>query len=432
MAKSSESPKSYGLFHPFYNWMKGIFRFIGVIGKNFFRDNCYDKASALAFYSALSIVPVLAVMFGIAQGFGFGKDLEANISDQFFQQAEVKDKLIQFAHSWLQNVEGGVIAGVGTLILLWSVISLLISVESSLNEIWKINTGRRFLQKIRDYLTVIFIAPLIFVASSSINFYLVSQVTATARSNVFVEQLSPYLLFFLSLFPLFLIWILFTFVYIFVPNTRVYFREAAIAGVIAGTAFQLWQWLYIKFQLNVTTYGAVYGSFAAVPLFLIWLQVSWIIVLAGAEIAVEMENGFFMRNRKPQILPVKTAALWVVYSCADAFAKAEPPMTDLDLKNQLGIPLNHLHRILEVLCKNRIISEVSLGGETLGYQPAQAIQNITPQLVGDAIDKLDEIPAHVTENAELEKIEQLVSEMNKPSSHSFGNKSLYSILSSKA
>ena len=382
----------------FLGWLKGMFHFGVDIFRNFLRDNCYEKASALAFYSALSIVPVLAVVLGIAHGFGFGNDLESDLSNQFFQQPEVKDKLLEFAHSWLQNVEGGVIAGVGTLILLWSVISLLISVESSLNDIWKIKNGRTFFQKIRDYLMVVIIAPLIFVASSSISIYLLGQVTKSAEGNVFFETLSPVLLFFLGLFPLFLMWILFTFLYLFIPNTKVYFREALIAGLLAGTAFQLWQWLYIKFQLNVTTYNTVYGSFAAVPLFLIWLQVSWMIVLLGAEIAVEIENGFFMSNRNPRFLTFKEAALLVMQKCTEVFAKGEPPLNDLQLKKQLGIPLDHMHTLLEVLHKDHLLSAVALEDGSLGYQPAQSAKNITPELVNEACDKLQQVPIYRSES----------------------------------
>ena len=367
------------------------------ISKKFFQDNCYEKASALAFYSALSIVPVLAVVLGIAHGLGFGNDLESDLSTQFFPQPEVKDKLLEFAHSWLHHVEGGVIAGVGTLILLWSVISLLISVEGSLNDIWKIQQGRTFFQKIRDYLMVIIIAPLIFVASSSITIYLIGQVAKTAEGNVFFETVSPLLLFFLSLFPVFLMWILFTFIYLFIPNTKVYFREALIAGLIAGTAFQFWQWIYIKFQVNVTTYNTVYGSFAAVPLFLIWLQVSWMIVLAGAEVAVEIENGFFMGSRKPTLVTFKEAALLVMQRCAEAFSKGSLPLTDLQLKQNLGIPLDHLHPVLDVLHKNHLLSTVALEDGNMGYQPAQAAKNITPQLVFEACDTLNQVPVYRTE-----------------------------------
>lgn len=248
----------------FYSWIKCIFNFIMDVVNSFIDDDYYGKASALAFYSILSIAPTLAVLFGIAQGFGFGKALESEISTQVFQQPEVAEKLIQFANSWLQSVKGGVIAGVGTIILLWSVISLLISIEGTLNGIWKIKKGRSYALKIRDYLTVLFIAPLFFVVSSSMNIFLITQLTQNTKDNVFLETVSPFILSVLNLFPFFLAWVLFTFIYAFIPNTKVYLHAAVIAGVIAGTAFQFWQWIYIQFQLNLSSYGVIYGSFEAI------------------------------------------------------------------------------------------------------------------------------------------------------------------------
>lgn len=408
--------------------IKSIFHFFYDIVVSFFNDDCYTKASALAFYSLLSIVPVLAVLFGIAKGFGFGDALEVEITTQFFQQPEVSHKLIEFAHSSLQNLKGGVIAGWGTIILLWSVISLLVSVESSLNDIWKVKSGRSLTYKIRDYLTVLFIAPLFFVAASSINIYLITQITEKAQSYEIVEVVSPILLFGLRLFPFFLIWILFTFVYVFIPNRKVYLRDAIIAGVIAGTFFQLWQWVYIHFQVMLTSYGAIYGSFAALPLFLIWLQVSWLIVLSGAEISVALENNFFLNYYKTRPLSFKTAALLIVYNCAEAFAQGIAPLTDLQLSRKLGISLIDIHQILEILYEKKIISEVSVDG-TVGYQPARAIQDITLQLVCNAIDRSHEISAHIEDPSKLDKIEEIMSEMDKKTDELLKNQSLYSLVS---
>lgn len=423
-----KTPPTHTKSNLFYNVFEPLFRFIFDVVKNFINDDCYAKASALAFYSLLSLVPTLAVIFGIAQGFGIGKALETEISTQFLGQREVTDKLIEFAHSWLKSVQGGVIAGVGTVVLLWSVISLLVSIESSLNEIWKIKKGRSFAHKIRDYLTIFFIAPIFFVTSSSINIYLITQITQTAKSNIFLEAVSPFLLFVLNLFPFFLVWVLFTFIYVFIPNTKVNFREAIISGIIAGTAFQLWQGLYIQFQINVSNYGAIYGSFAALPLFMIWLQVSWLIVLAGAEIAVELENGLYLRNKSLKALPINTCALLIVYYCAEAFSNEKPPLTDLQLARKLGISLNHAHTILEALSKDHILIETSYANDTFGYQPARPLQDITIQMIYDAIDKSHEIQASVQDTKDLQKFEDIIIEMKKTETNSLKNKSIYSLI----
>jgi membrane protein len=408
--------------------MKEIFFSVSQITDSFRKDDCYAKASSLAFYSLLSIVPLLAVIFGIAQGFGFEKALHEELSMIFFQQHEVNDKLTQFATSWLQNVKGGVIAGVGTIVLFWGVISLLNNIENSFNQIWKIRIGRSYVIKIRDYLTLLIIAPLFFVTASSINIYLITQITETAQNYSFLQAVSPFLLFLLKLFPFFLIWCLFTFMYIFTPNTKVNFYDAFIAGLLAGTAFQIWQWIYIHFQIKISAYGAIYGSFAALPLFLVWLQFSWLIILGGAEIAANIKNGIYLLKRKQQPIPAKIVGLMIVYWCVKSFANAESPPTELELQRKLGISLNDLQVMLETLTKNHILSETSFADNSMGYHPARSIEDITIQMVCDAIEQTHEIPASIEDKIELHKMENLTSKNQMTSDSS---KSFYSLVKNK-
>jgi membrane protein len=371
--------------------------------RGFIEDDCYSKASALTFYTLLSVVPVLAVLIGIAKGFGFEHALESEISSHFYEQQEVVDKLIQFAYSWLKSAQGGVIAGVGTAALLWSVFGLLNNIETALNAIWKTSIPRPYTRKISDYLAAMLIAPIFLVTSSGITVFLSTQLLH-AQENILVEAVSPLLTLLIKMIPFVLIWCLFIFVYLFMPNTKVFLRSAAIAGILAGTAFQIWQYVYIKFQIGVSSYGAIYGSFAALPLFLIWLQVSWLILLAGAELAFEIENDLFVPVRTRDSFPEKTIALMITYRCIEAFIKGKPPHTDRSLSHELGLSLNHMHMILEALQKARILTTISYRDKTIGYQPARAVDSITMQLVCDAIEKSHEIMASPANNTQMEKI----------------------------
>lgn len=408
--------------------IKRIFRVMVDAARGFVNDDCYSKASALTFYSLLSIVPLLAVLFGIAKGFGFERPLELEIRDKFFEQKEITEKLIEFAYSWLNNVKGGVIAGVGTAVLLWSVLGLLNNIETALNAIWKTRNSRSYTRKLSDFLATLVICPIFFVAVSSLNVFITTHITETAQSNVLVEAVSPYILFILKFFPYFLSWLLFTFVYLFMPNTRVYASAAILAGIIGGTFFQLWQWAYIKFQIGVASYGAIYGSFAALPLFLVWLQISWIIFLAGAEIAVEIENDLFIPLRKPRPLGIKAAALFITYRCVEAFTKSKPPITDHQLAQELGMSLNHVQILLEALQNERILSEVSAESDkTAGYQPARAIQTITMKRVCDAIDASNDIPACYDDSQEMDRIKEYLEDTSKLLAEPSHNPVLYSI-----
>lgn len=396
--------------------------------QGFIEDDCYSKASALTFYSLLSVVPVLAVLFGIAKGFGFDKAMEAEIRERFLEQPEVSEKLIEFAYSWLQSVQGGLIAGVGTVILLWSVLGLLNNIETALNSIWKTRFARSYTRKLSDYLATMIICPIFFVTSSSINLFLSTRISETAHENIVFEAISPVLLSILKLFPFFLSWVLFTFVYLFMPNTKVYFRSAIIAGVLAGTTFQLWQWIYIRFQIGASSYGAIYGSFAALPLFLVWLQISWLILLAGAEVAFELENDLFVPSRNVVPIASKAAALLITYRCIESFVLGQPPQTDRSLSHELGMSLNHLQVLLEALQKENILSAVSYRDKTIGYQPARSIESITFMRVCQAIEKNNELIASLQETPQLDKIRAYLQESELSLEKASDNQPIYSAL----
>lgn len=417
-----------GSYTPSSSLWKRILRALYDAARGFIEDDCYAKASALTYYTLLSIVPILAILFGIAKGFGFENTLKQEIMYQFSDQQELMDKMIQFAYSWLQNAQGGVIAGIGTIALLWSVLGLLNNIETSLNAIWKTPSSRSYSRKISDYLATIVICPIFFVTSSSITVYLITQITQTAHSNIIVEAVSPLLLSILKLSPFFLSWTLFTFIYLFMPYVKVYLRSALIAGIIGGTVFQFWQWIYIKFQVGASSYGAIYGSFAALPLFLIWLQASWIILLAGAELAFEIENDLFVPFRHLIPISSKAVALLVTFRCIEAFVKGQPPQTDQSLAQELGISLNHLHVILEALQKEHILSAVSFRDKTIGYQPAQAIESLTFTKVCDAIDKNNELLASVKESKALDKIQNYLAQTNTLIEKAPNNQPLYSAM----
>ncbi len=258
--------------------------------REFDKDKCSLHASALTFFSLLSIVPVFAMAFGIAKGFGLDAMLHERLMALDGQQ-EVIQKVVQFSESMLQNTKGGVIAGVGILLLFWSVIQVLQNIERSFNHIFAVKKDRPFDRKLADYLTIMLICPVLVILSGSVTVFISTQVTNilnhTGQAGAFV---GPYMLKLLSFLPYAIFWLLLTFLYIVMPNTRVKKRSAFFGAVVAGTLYQLIQVLYIKSQMVASNLGAVYGSFAALPLFLIWMQLSWQIVLYGAELAFAHQN----------------------------------------------------------------------------------------------------------------------------------------------
>lgn len=354
-------------------------------------DDCSAKASALTFYSLLSIVPVLAVAFGIAKGFGFEKHLEKEIMEKFLDQKEVADKLISFAYNTLQNTQSGLIAGVGLIVLFWSVLKLLSNIESSFNAIWKVQKPRSWSRRLSDYLAMMVFCPIFFAASSSLSVFIVTQFVYYSKENGIWETVSPYILLAFHIFPLVLSWLLFTAIYYIMPNTKVPFKAAFTAGIVAGTAYQIVQWIYIQFQVGLASYGAIYGSFAALPLFLIWLNFSWLIALAGAEIAYHIEDDQAQASIKHGVFQQQTDArvlgLLVMQQCLQSFLKGKAPPSIPTLAQRVGTAVLVVRRLVQKLLDSGLLVEVHWRDGSSGrYQPGRDLNTITFKSVCDALD----------------------------------------------
>ena len=374
-------------------------RIVILAVRGFFEDNCLLRASSLTFYSLLSIVPVVAMAFGIAKGFGFQKLLEQQLFEKFPGQEEVMIQIVRYAHSLLENTKGGMIAGIGLVFLFWSVIKLLGNIERSFNAIWYINKPRTFGRKFGDYLSIIIFSPLLVILSSSVTLFITTQISLITEKISLLGIFNPVIFFILKLLPYCLVWILFIFTYIVMPNTKVYFSSGFISGVIAGTIFQVVQWAYIFFQVGVARYNAIYGSFAALPLFLIWVQLSWFIVLFGAEISFAYQNvdtyEFEPDCRNISHTFKKLVSLQITHFVIKAFSTGEKPPTTSEITQTLEVPIRLVRQIVNELVKGGIFSyaETNEDNERF-YQPARDINRMTIKSIIDALEGIgvDNIP----------------------------------------
>jgi len=393
-------------------------RIVLLAVRGFDEDKCFLRASALTFYSILSIVPIVAMAFGIAKGFGFEKLLEKRLLESFTGQEEVMMRVINFSHSLLENTKGGMIAGIGVVILFWTVIKVLSNIERSFNDIWGIKKARTFVRKFSDYFSIMLICPLLIIISSSITVFITTQVKLITEKIVLLGMFSPVIYFFLAFLPYCMIWVLFTFVYILLPNAKVNFGAAILAGVIAGTMFQVVQGAYITFQVGVAKYNAIYGSFAALPLFLVWLQISWLIVLFGAEISFAHQN-VETYEFEPDCLQAsysfkRLLSLRIANLLIKNFSKGEKPFTAAQISHTIEIPIRLVNQILYELVQSGIISEVkSEEDKEVAYQPALAIEKFTISFVIDNLEKSgsDDIP--VTKSNELDKLSKCLTAFNE-------------------
>ena len=357
-------------------------RIIMLALRGFSEDKVQLRASALTFYSLLSVVPTLAMIFGIAKGFGFQNKLEGELINGFKGHEEALNWIVNMARNYLENVKGGLIAGIGLIVLFWTVMGLLTNIERSFNGIWQVKKSRPFVRKLTDYLSIMLIAPIFLFVTSSANVFITSQIDVITTEVAFLGHIKPVINFSLHFIPYFLIWFLLTIVYMAMPNTKVTFSSALVGGIIAGTLVQLSQWGYVYFQIGVSKYNAIYGSFAALPLFLIWLQVSWLIVLLGAEISFAKQNvsryeyGYDSLNISYKLKSILT--LLVANYVIKIFAKGDTPFTSFQLSRELKIPVGIVRSITFELTEAGIFSETVIQNpKEKAYQPGRDIHTIT-------------------------------------------------------
>jgi membrane protein len=387
-----------------------IFRILILAFKGFFRHDCAQKASGLTYFTLISIIPTLAMAFGIAQGFGFKETLEREIESQLSGQAEVSKWIIDFAEKYLDSTKGGVIAGIGFALLLYALMRVLGSIESAFNDIWDIHRPRSFVRKFSDYLSLMIIALLFVISSSSMIVFVRHQFDISFLFGL-AGPLFGYII------PYFLIWLVFTFMLYIIPNTNVKFSSALIGGVLSGTAFQLLQFFYIKFQVSLSTLNPIYGSFAAFPIFLIWLNSSWLIVLFGAELSFATQNvknyeyEFDTKNisysYKKQIL------ILISHFVVKQFQLEKRAPTMADIAFELKLPIRLITDSINELRAAKILVEVVIeNNHEIGYMPSIDMNKLT---VGYVLNKIEEkgnsdFVSH--QNIEMNHIKSLLHDMN--------------------
>lgn len=332
-----------------------------VISVNrFVGDACMVSASALTFYSVLSFIPIVALVLGIAKGFGVGKVLEQQIREQTFTDPQVMDFVVQFANHALENTKGGLITGLGIMILLWSVIKVLGNTELAMNRIWGIKRGRKLTRKFSDYLSVMFIAPILLTLISGINVFLTSNLQTIAVEEGFLRYASSLIIWLVNVLPYLLVWFLFVFLYMYMPATPVKFKYAILAGIIAGTVYQVMQWFYIRFQIGVSSYNAIYGSLAALPLLLVWLQLSWSIVLWGTELCYIFRNRHCMYlnslDRESRWIENVGQAVKILKYISDEYMQNKGGVTLGQISKKLKISTSKLQIVLHELVEKSVLA----------------------------------------------------------------------------
>lgn len=347
-----------------------------------------NAAAALTYSTLLAIVPILAVVFAIARGFGYNKYIETWFREAFQSQPQAADVLIGFVNSYLVHTKSGVFLGVGLLFMLYTVLMLISNIEAAFNGIWQVKKQRSLFRTFTDYLAMLLLFPILIVLTSGISIFMATAVDLLPD----LVLLGPVKRFLIALLPYALMSSVFIGLYVFMPNTHVRVRNVIVPGILAGVAMQWLQLFYINSQIWVSSYNAIYGSFAALPLFMLWVQISWTICLFGAELCYTNQNlEYYDYNTKTSDISHRYRMMMcaMMMSCiCKRFDKGLKPYSAMELREETNIPIRIVNDLLYSLIDAQLVMEVSSDekGEQPKYVPAESVENLS---VGIMIDRLE-------------------------------------------
>lgn len=349
---------------------------VALVVEDFATNKCLLRSAALTYYSMLSIVPLLALTFALLKAFGVQNVLQPLI----IEKLNVGDgEAVRMIMGYIDNTQVGKMGAFGLLFLLIAVISLLTNVEKTFNHIWGVSDVRPLLRRFADYLSVILVGPVLIISAISM--------TSSLASNSLVQKLlemqlvGSVILLLFKVAPFVFMWLAFTVLYVFMSNTKVEWRAAFIGGVFGGTLWQLAQWAYVNFQVGVAKYNAIYGTMAALPIFMVWLYLSWMIVLFGLEVTYAKQNlrtsGRDLRGVEVSRNSYEQVAMILMVTLAEQFSCGKPPLSQEQLAEQLFIPPRLCRSILRLLVSIGVVSEICSRLGRYSYQLGRSAENLT-------------------------------------------------------
>lgn len=354
----------------------------------FFRQELYFRAAGLTYATLLATIPILAIVFAISRGFGFNKLIEEEIRKNFRAEPQITNEIIGFVNSYLVHTRSGIFIGAGILLLFWTLISLTSNIEQTFNQIWQVKHPRSPFRVLTDYTAVFFLMPLFFVITGGLSIF----VSQMSRELPDFLLLNSFLQLCITLSPFILSGLIFTGLYMFMPNTHVNWLSATKSGFLAGTVFQFLQYFYIHSQLWVTSYNAIYGSFAALPLFMLWIQFSWYICLFGAQLSFvdqHIEHFFHGRGDSPTLSRRyhDFLCLLILSFICKRFLAGKTAYTADRLASVHRIPIRLVNDILYELYTAGLLLEVGNDekGAASSFVPARDSSTLT---VGTVLNKL--------------------------------------------
>ena len=360
------------------------------------KNRILNYASALTYSSMLAAVPVLAIIFASARGFGFDAIIENKLRRSLEANPDIVDTILYFVDSYLQNTKGGVFIGIGLIFLLYTLLSLTANIEEAFNTIWYVKRSRSIYRQIIDYFGVFLLLPFVVVIISGLGIFL--QTFRTLLPDT--QLLSKTMTFILHVSPIVFAIIVFMLLFTLMPNTRVKWKHTIWPSILTGTVFMIVEWVYVHYQIKLSAYNAIYGSFAAIPLFMLWMQISWCICLFGAQLCYANQSlHTYAFERISDELSRRyrdTLILLLMSRICKHFSNGLKPYTAHKLAVDTHLPDSLVGILLAELTEIQLLVETrNEPGDEPRYLPAIDIHRITVGMITRRID------SHGIENPSL-------------------------------
>lgn len=404
--------------NPVIRWLVQQYRLLFYTARGLLEHGTIVRSAALTFYTLMSLVPIVAVVFAVVKGFGLADGLIDNLYALFPQNPEIIDYVVDFAEKALARTQGGVVAAVALVMLFWAIIRVFGSIESAFNNIWEVKVERSVTRQYTDYIAVVMIVPVLWVVANAVGNY--TQQLLGFDGSWYFDLLSRFA-------SMFIIWVMFTILYIIIPNTKVKFKSALMAGIVAGTLFLAFQWGYVWLQRYMTSYNAIYGSFAALPLFLIWVQWSWQILLFGGELAFAYQNiSRFAEERESLRISYdhrRQVTLAVMLHVARIFRDGHGPVSAVEIHTALRLPTRIVNDVLFSLVTARLLVAVrseSDDRETL-FSPAVDIHALTLYDVLEQVESHGDSALDFRDSPEMKVVGELLADIRAAARRSQAN-----------
>ncbi|MFQ5586655.1 MAG: YhjD/YihY/BrkB family envelope integrity protein [Thermodesulfobacteriota bacterium] len=365
-------------------------RILYLMVQEFFEGQLILRAMGLAYTTLLSLVPLLAVSFSVLKAFGVHNQFEPLLHNFLLPLGAKGEEITQRIIEFVENMKVGVLGSIGLVFLIYTIISLIHEIEEAFNYIWKITRPRSFTRRFSDYMSIILVGPVLIFSAIGLTASIMS--TTIVQKMIAIEPLGTAVAFAGKSIPYIFVCFAFTFIYIFIPNIKIKLGSALVGGILAGVLWETTGWIFASFVVSSTRYMAIYSGFAILILFIVWLYLSWLILLVGAKISFYHQHPAFITVKREELLMSNRVreklALSIMYHIGHSYYHRKEPWTLDSLVDHFAMPLEPVQELIMSLERKGLI--VESGDDPPGYLPARDLETITLRELFNAVRLAEE------------------------------------------